>query len=41
MTMRILIGVVIGVFVASQSPDTAETIRESTLSLLTQIKGYF
>lgn len=41
MTMRLLIGVVFGVFIASQSPGAAESIREATLSLLSQVQGYF
>lgn len=35
---QVLIGVVIGVFLASNSPEVAENIREVTLSLLSTIQ---
>ena len=36
---QVLIGIVIGVFLASNSPEAAEHIREVTLTLLDTIKG--
>ncbi len=37
--IQVLIGVVVGVFIASNSPETAEHIRTITLSVLFQIQG--
>ena len=34
MIMRLLIGVVIGVFIANQNPELADSIRENTLILI-------
>lgn len=41
MTMKLLIGVVVGVFIASKSPELAENIRENSLILLSKIGGLF
>lgn len=36
---QVLIGVVVGVFLASNSPEAAEHIREVTITLMNTIKG--
>lgn len=41
MIMRVLTGVVIGVFLASQNPELAESIRENSLILISKVGGYF
>ncbi|WP_275541563.1 hypothetical protein [Vibrio vulnificus] len=41
MTMKILIGVVIGVFIASQNPELAESIRQNSLLLFSKVGGLF
>lgn len=34
-----VIGIVIGVFIASYSPETASSIREYTLEIIQQVQG--
>lgn len=37
--IKVLLGIVIGVFIASSSPETAQHIRDYTLDIAEYVKG--